>query len=140
MGGELMKVNKERDGFKQPATMDEILENKLAPVIDAVNTHVEKIYHDFNTALHKQVNNMNRVEHDISRMVQVLWGFVNKANARTAALERVLLKGGLDQEVYEAEIAEVEKQLMETGEWESLELDSVAQSMGLDIKGNPEPL
>lgn len=139
MGAELQEVKKERDGFKQAATMDEILENKLAPMIDAVNTHVEKIYLNFNTALHKQVNNMNRVEHDISRMVQVLWGFVNKANARTAALERVLLAGGLDQDAFEAEIAEVEKQLMETGEWESLELDSVAQNMGLNIEENPGP-
>ena len=138
MGEELMRA-KEVDGFKKPASMDEILDNKLAPVIDAVNIHVEKIYNDFNMALHKQVNNMNRVEHDISRMVQVLWGFVNKANARTAALERVLLKNGLDQEAFEAEIEAVEKELTDTGEWESLDAGGVAHDLGLNIQeGNPE--
>lgn len=139
MAGELIRANKEMDGFKKPRTMDEILEDKLAPVIEAVNQNVEKIYQDFNMALTKQLQNIDHVERGISHMVQVLWGTVNQANARTAALERVLLKNGLSQEDLEAEILLVQKELEATGEWKELGVADIAQKMGVDIPGGEPP-
>jgi hypothetical protein len=133
-----LERTKEIKDFKQPATMDEILEAKLAPVIDAINGHVQTIYKDFNMALHKQHNNLIVVEKDISKMVQVLWGIVNKTNARAAALERLLIKNGLPEEDLANEILAVEEELEKTGQWENVNMDAVAKEIGLQINSQTD--
>ena len=106
---------KEMDNYKQPATLDEALEAKMAPVIGAVNQHVEKIYQDFNMALYRQMQGMDKVEKDLSHMVQVLWGLVNESNARLAAIETVLVRNGMDPEDLATELANIKEQLKAAG-------------------------
>ena len=118
--------------FKQPATLDEILEGILKPLIDGINDQVEGVYKNFNIAMQAQMNNMSKVEADLSKMVQVLWGIVNSSNARTAALERVLINNGLSQEELAAEIALVDEELKKTGEWEGLKVEDVVDKMRLN--------
>jgi len=125
-----VNLKKESDNFKQPTTLDEALEAKLDPVINAINAHVEKIYSDFNMALHKQMENAGRVESELSRMVQILWGIVNKANVRLAALESTLIKNGMSQKTLEEEIVKIEEELKKNNEWEELSLDGLIKDSG----------
>ena len=122
--------------FKQPTTLDEALSAKLDPIVEAINEHVEKIYKDFNIALFKQIERIDGLagtveqgEISMSRMVQVLWGIVNKSNARNAALERVLLRNGLDQKQLEEEIITVERELLDTGDWSEASLETVGKKL-----------
>jgi len=123
---------KEMDHFKKPTTLDEALEAKLNPVLEAINEHVGKIYQDFNGSLFKQGQRMDSLESaiqqteiSISKMVQVLWGIVNKSNARMSALERVLINNGLEQSQLEDEILKVEEELDATGEWSKVQLEEI---------------
>jgi hypothetical protein len=125
--------NPEMESHKPPASMDEILQARLDPVIDEINKHVENIYKEFNIALHKQHMNLVGVEKEITNMTQVLWGIVNKTNVRAAALERLLIKNGLSEEAFADEIIAAEEELMKTGEWKSLDLANVAKEIGLDL-------
>jgi len=128
----IFKKEDELKKFKEPLSLDEALIAKLDPIINAINEHVEKIYKDFNEALYKQHEQMNGItqalidsEKNVTHMVQILWGIVNKANARSSALEKVLIKNGLKQEEFEEEIIAVEKALLETGEWEEATLPKI---------------
>jgi len=111
----MLHKKKEMDDYKQPATLDEALEAKMAPVIGAINQHVEKIYQDFNMALYRQMQGMDKVEKDLSHMVQVLWGITNEANARLAALETVLVKNGMNQDDLVEELRSIKDQLKAEG-------------------------
>jgi len=137
----ILNQKKEMDGFKQPATLDDALEAKMGPVIGAINQHVEKIYQDFNTALYRQMQGMDKVERDLSKMVQVLWGIVNESNARLAALENVLIKNGMNKEDLEKEIVDIKDQLKSTGEWQDVALNEVMESVvtGPDATEDPKP-
>lgn len=125
--------------FKQPATMDELLSAKIHPIMEAINEHVETIYKNFNLALHNQNEIMSKVEKDLSGMVRVLWGIVNSANVRTSALERVLMKSGLDEQELVAEIELVTKELNATGEWKGHDVKDVAGEMGIKIPTKDQP-
>lgn len=120
---------KEMDTFKKPPTMDELIEAKLAPVIVAINNHVQKIYKDFNTALSGQQQYLEKVEVDISRMVTGLWGIVEKANARALALETVLLKNGMNPKELEDEIKVVIDMLKQSKDFKEVPLSEVLPSI-----------
>jgi small-conductance mechanosensitive channel len=134
MSNQLMTApQKEMDGLKRAQTLDEVVKRQLDAVTDLINEHIKNVYEDFNRAMANQLQNVDRVENSVSHMVQVLWGIVNKSNARTAALERVLLKNGLSQDDLEAEILKVEQELQATGQWDSLDMKQVAGKMGIEI-------
>lgn len=127
-----MEGTKEMDHFKKATTLDEALEAKLNPVLEAINEHVGKIYQDFNGSLFKQGQRMDgleaviqQAEVSMSKMVQILWGIVNKSNARMSALERVLISNGLEQSQLEEEILKVEEELDATGEWSQVQLEEI---------------
>jgi len=122
---------KERDAIKTPGTLDQALDSKINPIIDLINSHNEKVYKDFNSALMKQIEETAKVEKDISHMVQVLWGIQNKANARAAALESVLLKNGMDETELATEIASVEALMEEQQQMQKVDLNKVAEKTGL---------
>lgn len=129
----VQKEKSELEDFKPHPTMDEILEAKLHPLIESINSHVENIYKDFNTALHKQHMNLVTTEKDLSQMNTVLWGIVNKSNVRLAALEKILIKNGLDKGEFAKEIEELEGELEKGGAWKNLNLNDVAKNIGLEL-------
>lgn len=132
MLGTYKKQGEEISDFKPPASMDEILNAKISPIIDAINNHIEAIYKDFNMAMHKEHMNLIAVEKNISQMVEVLWGLVNKSNARMAALERVLINNGLSIDQLAEEIERIEKELEKAG-MKQYDLNDIAKKIGLDI-------
>ena len=109
------KPHKEMDTLKEPTTLDAALESKLNPVIGAIIEHVKQIYEGFNMPIFKQMNHTDKVEKDISQMVQVLWGIVNESNVRMAALETVLIKNGMNQDELVQEIQTVKEQMKAAG-------------------------
>ncbi len=132
MANEMSRPEKEMDDFKKPPTLDELIDAKLDPVIVAINQHVEKIYHDFNTALFGQQRYMEKVEVEITRMVTGLWGIVEKSNARALAVETVLLNNGMDPKQLEDEIVAVTKLLEETKDIKEVPLQDVLPQDQMD--------
>lgn len=123
------------DGTKKPTSLNDALEHRLNPIIDTINEHVQQIYEDFNQALYKQMNNMNVIEQGITKMTQVLWGIVNKANLRNASLEKLLVdKGIFTMEELNTLVEEEERVLEETGEWSNVGLNDIKEKIS-SLKG-----
>lgn len=112
---------------KQPPTVDEVIERKFNSILDVIDNHTEKIYNDFNQAMQNGMNQIIKTENDLTKMVNLLWGLLNKSNVRMAGLESVLVKNGLSLQEVEKEVLTIENKMKETGQWVDIPIEDAVK-------------
>jgi len=111
------------DAKKTAPTLDDTLDRKMQTILDLINEHMSKVYQDFNTAMMTQNQKVNKIELDLSKGIQVLWGIVNQANARAAALESLLIKNGLSPQELTDELEAIITQMKDSGAWVEIPME-----------------
>lgn len=134
----LVPKNPEMDSVVQPPSIDELIERQFDDIVELINHHIEKVYLDFNTAMHGQGQVIAKTETEVTDMVQILWGIVNQANVRSLALETVLLNNGMDKQELEAEIESVSQLYENKLGMQKVNLDDVRSNLS-PLQGEDPP-
>ena len=140
MNGSVQVKGKEADSKKPAASIDDIIDKKIDPLFMLINQHTQKTYSDFNVIVQKMMLTQDKLEADLSSMVQVLWGIVNQATAREAALESLLIKNGLSLKELDKEYKDIIDKMKNSGDWNEVSLDAIAENVTGPVVTEPSEI
>ena len=98
------------DEKKQEKTLKDVIAEQVAIALIVKQKDFEISLVNFAKDINKAFQTQ---EEEITKQVMVLWGLVNNTMARNVALERVLIKNGMNAEELNQEIKTVVEELQE---------------------------
>jgi len=103
------------DMTKRQPTLDEVINSKLDPIVDQINQVNQNVFEDVNKALNKTYSDMDQMKKELITSIELLWSLLNETNIRSAAVEAVLIKNGLNPQDVIAEANAIKEQYKEHG-------------------------
>jgi len=116
-------IEEKIDRKKEERTLGAIVDEKIEALIEIINETNDKMYKNFNAGMNNLLNITKQSEAELSKGTTLLWGIVNEANIRTAAIESVLLKNGMKVDDINEEIKILKDQMKQNG-WQEMPLNA----------------
>jgi hypothetical protein len=115
-------TKEEIDKTKKEKTVGEMIDEKMEQLIDVLNKTHENMYTDFNKGITNLLNVAKASEAELNKGLNILWGIVNEAQVRAAAIESILLKNGMKAEDIATEMEEIKDKMKQNG-WKEMPLN-----------------